>query len=168
MTFDPKWGGPQGSVTFTSLEDWTANPDPSIRYYSGTAVYRTVFDFGKPDPGKEYLLSLGGAGVMARVNLNGKDLGVAWTDPWTVSLGEALSEGENSLCIEVVNLWHNRLIGDEQKPYDGPEGGRWPSWMQEGTPRTSGRFTFTTWRHYTADTPLLPSGLFGPVRVLER
>ena len=168
VTFDPKWGGPQGSVTFTSLEDWTANPDPSIRYYSGTAVYRTVFDFGKPDPGKEYLLSLGGAGVMARVNLNGKDLGVAWTDPWTVSLGEALSEGENSLCIEVVNLWHNRLIGDEQKPYDGPEGGRWPSWMQEGTPRTSGRFTFTTWRHYSADTPLMPSGLFGPVRVLER
>ncbi|MDR2774017.1 MAG: hypothetical protein LBC19_04615, partial [Tannerella sp.] len=64
-----------------------------------------------------------------------------------------------------VNLWPNRLTGDEQLPYDGPEHGRWPDWLLEGKPRTSGRYTFTSVRHYRQDSPLLESGLTGPVEL---
>jgi hypothetical protein len=73
----------------------------------------------------------------------------------------------NALEIEVVNLWPNRLIGDEQLPYDGPEHGRWPDWLLEGKPRVSGRYAFAAWRHYNKDSPLFESGLLGPVTVGE-
>ncbi len=166
VRFDPKWGGPAEPVTFPSLQDWTASGDPAIRYYSGTAVYSTTFEMPALQEGR-YLVSLGDVKAMARVRLNGKDLGIAWTDPWTVSADGALKEGTNELEVETVNLWQNRLVGDERLPYDGPEGGRWPQWLKDGQPRTSGRVTFTTWRHYNADTPLLPSGLLGPVCIMK-
>jgi hypothetical protein len=77
------------------------------------------------------------------------------------------------LEIRVANLWPNRLIGDEQQPPDAeyaPGGNlsRWPEWLLKGEPRPSaGRLTFSTWKHYGKDSPLLPSGLLGPVRVLH-
>ena len=51
---------------------------------------------------------------------------------------------ENHLEVVVANLWQNRLIGDEALP-------------------EKDRYTFTTWHHYNADDPILPSGLIGPV-----
>lgn len=167
VRFDPKWGGPSEEVTFKTLEDWTLDPDPRIRYYSGKATYRTEFDMGE-EPQGDLLVDLGNVKAMARVSLNGKDLGIAWTTPWRVEASGSIRKGKNVLEIEVVNLWQNRLIGDETKPYDGPQDGKWPQWLIDGGKRPSDRYTFTTWRHYTADTPLLPSGLLGPVRVLSR
>ena len=79
---------------------------------------------------------------LARVRLNGKELGIVWTAPWQVRITDDLREKDNNLEIEVVNLWVNRLIGDETKPWDGVENGKWPEWLSEGKPRTSGRFTF--------------------------
>jgi len=73
--------------------------------------------------------------------------------------------------IQVANLWPNRLIGDEQEPPDAEyaKGGnlaRWPDWLLKGEPRPSrGRYTFTTWKHFGKDSPLLPSGLLGPVTI---
>ena len=167
VQFDPKWGGPAEAITFKSLEDWTLNKDPRIKYYSGTAVYSAEFDLGKTGS-EDVLVDLGDVKAMARVTLNGKDLGIAWTTPWRVKADGCLKEGKNVLQIEVVNLWQNRLVGDEQKVYDGPQGGKWPQWLLEGSKRPSDRYTFTTWRHYSADTPLLHSGLMGPVRILAR
>jgi hypothetical protein len=112
-------------------------------------------------------LDLGVVKDMARVRLNGEDLGVVWTAPWRVDITDRLKEGDNDLDIAVVNRWPNRLIGDERMPDDGIRDGKWPEWLLEGKPRTSGRFTFTTYKHYSADSPLLPSGLLGPVRVME-
>jgi hypothetical protein len=71
----------------------------------------------------------------------------------------------------VTNLWPNRLIGDEQHPEDCQWEGinlkNWPEWMQKGEPRpTKERQTFTTWKHWQKDSPLQPSGLLGPVKVL--
>lgn len=63
---------------------------------------------------------------MARVKLNVKDLGVAWTSPWAIDISSALQEKENKLEIEVANLWPNRLIGDEQLPDDGIKDDKWP------------------------------------------
>jgi hypothetical protein len=164
VAFDPAWGGPK-EITFDRLTDWAQHADSSIRYYSGTAIYRQNFDMPSVR-GKQLYLDLGKVKNMARVRLNGKDIGVVWTHPWRVDISKAAKTKGNQLEIEVVNLWANRLIGDEQLPYDGIENGRWPDWFTNGTPRTSGRYTFTTYRHFRKDSPLLESGLLGPVTVL--
>ena len=39
----------------------------------------------------------------------------------------------------------------------------WPQWLLEGKPSPTGRFTFTTWHHWTKDDALIDSGLLGPV-----
>ncbi|MDR1601084.1 MAG: glycosyl hydrolase [Tannerella sp.] len=167
VSFDPKWGGPE-SVVFDSLTDWTAHPNNGIKYYSGTAFYRQTFDMPADCSQESRLyLDLGKVKNMARVYLNGKDLGVAWTAPWRVDITEAVKSKDNRLEIEVVNLWANRLTGDEHLPYDGIEQGRWPDWLLEGKPRTSGRYTFASWRHYSKDFQLLESGLMGPVRIVS-
>jgi hypothetical protein len=167
VSFDPKWGGPE-SVVFDKLIDWTVHPDEGIKYYSGTAFYRQSFDLPDYEKDGKLYLDLGKVKNMARVRLNGKDLGVLWTAPWSVDITDVVKSKGNQLEIEVVNLWRNRLIGDEQLPYDGTEHGKWPEWLSEDKPRTSGRYTFTPGRPYNKDSKLLESGLTGPVRVIRQ
>ena len=95
------------------------------------------------------------------------DLGTIWTSPWQVDISGALKNGKNELKIEVTNLWGNRLIGDEQKKNDGIVNGQWPEWLLKEEKRPSDRYTFTTYPHYTKDTPLLESGLLGPVHIIQ-
>jgi hypothetical protein len=107
---------------------------------------------------------------MARVRLNGKDCGIAWKPPYLADITAAIRAGHNDLELDVVNLWINRLVGDEQLPLDGNWKDfetllEWPAWFTTGQPRPSGRYTFTSCRHYTKDSPLVPSGLLGPVKL---
>ncbi|MEC5145076.1 glycosyl hydrolase [Chitinophaga sp. 212800010-3] len=162
VTFDPKWGGP-GEVAFDTLQDWINRPEPGIRYYSGMAVYRKTFDLKALNSHATYLLQLGSVDNLASVTLNGKTLGTLWAAPWQIDITPALKEKNNQLEITVANRWPNRLIGDEQRPDDGIRNGQWPDWLLKNEPRNSGRFTFSTWKFYTKDSPLLPSGLHGPV-----
>jgi len=173
VSFDPKWGGPE-KITFEKLEDWSLRREEGIKYYSGTATYRQVFDIPPAESGNakaRHWLDLGTVENIARVRLNGHDLGVVWCAPWRVDITAAAKASGNALEIEVANLWPNRLIGDEQEPPDAEyaKGGnlaRWPDWLLKGEPRPSqGRLTFTTWKHFTKDSPLLPSGLLGPVTI---
>jgi len=99
------------------------------------------------------------------VKLNNKDLGIVWTSPWEINISDAVRETDNNLEITVINLWINRLIGDESEPWDGVENGKWPEWLLNGTPRPSRRYTFTTHRYYRKGDPLVESGLIGPVRI---
>jgi hypothetical protein len=165
VSFDPKWGGPESTV-FDKLIDWTAHSDKGIKYYSGTAFYRQTFDM--PDYKKDgtLYLDLGKVKNIARVRLNGKDLGIVWTAPWRADVTGVVKSKNNRLEIEVVNLWANRLIGDEQMPYDGISKGRFPDWLLEGKPRTSGRYTFAPYSPFGKNSPLLESGLLGPVTIL--
>jgi hypothetical protein len=170
VEFEPAWGGPE-RVVFDRLVDWTQRPEDGIRYYSGIAVYSKDFDLPEGDarPKRQRLfLDLGTVGHLARVKLNGKDLGIVWTAPWQVRIGDAVRRKGNRLEVEVANLWINRLIGDEAEPWDGIERGRWPDWLLEGQPRPTGRFAFTTNRYYKKDDPLVESGLLGPVRLVRR
>jgi hypothetical protein len=173
VSFDPKWGGPE-KVTFDKLEDWSLRPEAGIRYYSGTATYRHVFDLPpveKSGAKARLWLDLGIVKNIARVRLNGRDLGVVWCAPWRVDITAAVKTSGNALEIEVANLWPNRLIGDEHEPPDAEyvKGGRlarWPDWLLKGEPRPSkGRYTFATWKHFAKNSPLLLSGLLGPVTV---
>ena len=111
-----------------------------------TAKYKKSFNVptGSLVAGKKYFLDLGLVKNLARVRLNGSDLGVAWCYPWRLDATRALRNGDNRLEIEVANLWPNRLIRDAGLP---PEQ----------------RLTWTTDNPYKPDSPLLPSGLLGPV-----
>ena len=165
--FDPKWGGP-GEVVFEKLIDWAKHPAEGIRYYSGTAVYSVDFDLPeglKISRGDRLYLELGEAHCLARVKLNGKEVGVVWTTPSRVPLTGELKKKGNHLEIEVANLWVNRLIGDENEPWDGVVNGKWPEWLLKGQPRPTKRYTFAPYRFYKQGDPLLPSGLLGPVLV---
>ncbi|HTN05961.1 glycosyl hydrolase [Agriterribacter sp.] len=169
VSFDPKWGGPE-KIVFDRLEDWTTRSEEGIKYYSGIAVYSQRFDLletGSESKKTRTMLDLGDVKNLARVKLNGKDLGVLWTAPWQVDITGVVKQKGNLLEIEVANLWTNRLIGDEQLPDDGIKNGLWPAWLLQGTPRTSGRYTFTTYKHYQKDAPLLKSGLIGPVTIKQ-
>lgn len=166
VAFDPKWGGPE-NITFYSLTDWSLNENEGIKYYSGTAKYAKTFDLEEavnPSENNIYL-NLGEVKNMARIILNGKNLGILWTSPWRLNVSEAIKEKGNILEIEVVNLWGNRMTGDEQLPDDGVKDGEWPAWLLKNEPRTSGRFTFTPRRFYQKDSPLQSSGLLGPVSI---
>jgi hypothetical protein len=105
---------------------------------------------------------------MARVRLNGKDLGVIWCAPWRLDITKALKSKGNKLEVEVANLWTNRLIGDENEPDDGVIDGKWPEWLLNGTRRPTKRYTFTTYHYYKKDDPLMESGLMGPVTIQSR
>jgi hypothetical protein len=173
VRFDPKWGGPE-TATFDQLDDWTKRTEHGIRYYSGTATYRKTFDGNNGSH-----LDLGVVKCIAQVRLNGRDLGVVWTAPWGVPVPPGLlRERGNVLEVEVANVWANRLIGDEQEPPDCEwrpghmgHGGylkRFPDWFVKNQSRPSkGRYGFTTWNYFTKDSPLLPSGLLGPVRLMS-
>jgi hypothetical protein len=169
VRFDTAWGGPE-RITFDTLADWTKRDEDGIKYYSGNATYSCEFNL--PDSidvksGSDLYLDPGNVKNMARVILNGKDLGILWTHPMAVRINGAVKQKKNNLEIEVVNLWINRLIGDESKPWDGVENGRWPDWLVNAKPRTSGRYTFSTHRFYKEGDKLSPSGLIGPVRILK-
>jgi hypothetical protein len=162
LAFDPNWGGP-AKTSFETLQDWTTRSEPGIKYYSGIATYRKNWTLADVPKDRVYL-DLGVVHDMARVRLNGKDLGVVWCAPWRIEVTDAIKAGENSLEIEVANRWPNRLIGDKQaadanaRTVDSPG-------SQEDKKVKTGRYTYTTHDPYKADSPLLPSGLLGPVKL---
>jgi hypothetical protein len=177
VKFDPQWGGPKQAVTFNELVDWTTHAEHGIRYYSGTAVYRKKLDLTKVPDGASFL-DLGTVKHLARVRVNGTDLGVVWCAPWQVEIPAGLLKPSGNLVeIAITNVWANRLIGDEQEPDDcewttghvntGKFLKRFPDWFVKGQSRpSSGRFGFTTWNFFNKDSRLTSSGLLGPVRVL--
>lgn len=149
VEFDPKWGGK--TIKMDSLISWTNSSEEGIKYYSGTAIYRKVFDANSPIEGwgnrRFGAMDLGivkDVGI-AKVKLNGKDLGILWCPPYQVSVVGLLKEKGNVLEIEVVNTWRNRLIGDRGKPQNE-------------------RFTKTNIT-IKPDWKLEPSGLLGPVQL---
>jgi hypothetical protein len=166
VAFDPKWGGPK-KIAFDALQDWTARPEPGIKYYSGIATYRKTFNLAQVPGGKTYL-DLGVVHDMARVRLNGKDLGVVWCAPWRVEVTGAIKAGDNPLEIEVVNRWANRMIGDKQPADANVRTVDCPPGFLGGQKLKAGRYTFSTHDPYDSKSPLVSSGLLGPVQLLTR
>lgn len=118
--------------------------DPQVKYFSGTSIWRRRFDLpAGAAPGTPMRLDLGRVGDVAEVIVNGRSAGIAWKQPFEVDIGELVVAGANTVEVRVANLWVNRLIGDAQP------GAR--------------KVTFTAAPTYTADAPLRPAGLVGPV-----
>jgi hypothetical protein len=118
-----------------------------VKYFSGIATYTKTIQVSASwfKPGGEIWLDLGGVQDIAEVTVNGKPVAAAWRKPFRVNLTGALKSGANTLEVKVANVWVNRIIGDQQP----------------------GATKITTVQSYRADSPLLPSGLLGPVRLLS-
>ncbi|HEX5555505.1 MAG TPA: glycosyl hydrolase, partial [Chitinophagaceae bacterium] len=144
VTFDGAMRGPVGPVIFDQLQDWSKSKEDSIKYYSGTAIYKTTFSLTSLPKNQTIYLDLGNVKAMAQVTLNGENVGSVWTAPHQVNVTRAVKKGENLLTIKVVNTWVNRLIGDSKLPI-------------------ADRKTHADVNPYTPDSPLDPSGLMGPV-----
>ncbi|MBD0276996.1 MAG: glycoside hydrolase, partial [Flavisolibacter sp.] len=149
VTFQPNRGAP-ASVTFDKLVSYTENSDAGIKYFSGTATYTKTINVPANQlvKGAQIWLDLGEVNNLAEVGVNGKPLDVVWKKPYRVDVTNALKAGENKLEIKVINLWVNRLIGDAQ-------------------PGVTNKITYTTMPFYQANSPLQPSGLLGPVKVVS-
>ncbi len=149
VTFQQNRGAPE-KITLARLESWSESKDEGVKYFSGTATYTKTVN-ASPDwfkPGAQLWLDLGSVKNLAEVNVNGKSLGILWKAPFRVNVENALKPGANTVEIKVTNLWVNRIIGDRQ-------------------PNAAKQYTFTFPAAYRADSPLVPSGLLGPVRIIQ-
>jgi hypothetical protein len=147
VTFQADRGAPP-SLTLDKLSSWSDSPDGGVKYFSGTGSYtKTVIAPAEWfHPGAHFWIDLGDVKNLAEVTVNGKSLGIVWHAPYRVDLSTALRKGANEINIKVTNAWVNRLIGDEQ-------------------PNATTKYTFADVKPYKANSPLLPSGLLGPVRL---
>ena len=149
MVHFQKGRGAPDSVRFETLRSWTESDNPGIRYFSGSAIYEATVAMEDSLFGKAYgfTLDLGGVREIAEITLNGQSLGIDWTPPFRADVSGILKPGENSLTVVVTNLWPNRLIGDQFLP-------------------EAGRIAVTNIVKFTKASPLLDSGLLGPVKIL--
>jgi hypothetical protein len=162
-------------LVLSKLENLAGHADPAVKYFSGTATYSLKFEISNLK--SPMTLDLGKVHDLARVTLNGKDLGVLWQSPFTLDISSALKTGSNHLEIAVTNTWHNRLVGDEQFPADfewgedrqekGHAMKAYPDWFVKNQTRPEkNRKCFVVWYYHRKDTPLLPAGLVGPVTLI--
>jgi hypothetical protein len=171
VRFKQGWGAP-AFARFDTLMSWTESEKPGIKYFSGSATYSKTVSIPAEaiGRGRKIVLDLGRVKNFATVIVNGREFPPLWKEPFAIDVGDALRTGRNTIEVKVTNLWPNRIIGDEQHPPDVEWRGRalaeWPEWFLKKQPRPSaGRFTFTTWRLFEKDSPLLESGLLGPVEI---
>nr|WP_294895606.1 glycosyl hydrolase [uncultured Pedobacter sp.] len=148
VKFDKSYGGPSTSISMDKLTDWTSSADSSIKYYSGTAVYSKSIKLKRKDLKQTLYLNLGEIHDLASVTVNGKQVGVIWTNPHRINISSAIKKGKNQIEIGVTNTWHNRLIGDQSLSVDK-------------------RITQTTAPYHLEGESLLPAGLLGPI-VIEK
>jgi hypothetical protein len=151
VAFPPHLGAP-AQIELGSLSSWTASTDQGVRYFSGTATYGNQFTLpnGWDRSGSKVLLDLGRVREFAQVTVNGHKLSdILWKPPFTVDVTSTLKTGSNSIEVEVTNLWPNRIIGDMQ-------------------PGAKDKYTFTVYGAYKSDSPLVESGLLGPVKLLRQ
>ena len=97
----------------SELVDWSQSGEDLLKYYSGTANYSTRFEYQKTDE-KDVFIDLGKVGVMATVSVNGKNVGTTWMAPYRLKITDAVKSGENRLDVKVVNVWRNRITGDNK------------------------------------------------------
>lgn len=146
--FDQKNGG-TADEEFPELVSWTRKENPIVKYFSGTAIYKTTvtIDSTQLATSARIFIDLGVVKNIADLSINGTPAGVLWKAPFrTADIKPLLKEGDNLLEIKITNVWRNRMIGDVQPG--------------EKHPVTAIR------RFYKSTDKLLPSGLLGPVRII--
>ena len=149
LSFQPDRGAP-AKITLDKLESWSDSADEGVKYFSGTGTYTKTIQ-APPDwfkQGTHLSIDLGEVKNLAEVSVNGKPLGIRWKTPYRVDVTNVLKPGANTLEIKVTNPWVNRIIGDRQ-------------------PNVTKTYTFTSPKYYKANSRLVPSGLLGPVQIIQ-
>lgn len=179
----PEGLGAPSKIILNNLISLKDHEIDGVKYFSGTVTYRNTFNIpiSYISPNIRLFLDLGWVEVIAEVWINDHYVNTSWTIPHRMDITDFVHSGKNNLLVKVTNLWPNRLIGDEQLPseseYNGGGNGpraefmasikKLPDWYVEGKPKPpGGRITFTTWKHFSKDDPLLDSGLIGPVKII--
>ena len=149
VSFQAGRGAP-ATVALDKLIDWKDSDDKGVKYFSGIGTYTNTVsaatDWKKK--GTRIYLDLGDVKNIAEVTVNGKLVGTVWHAPYRVDVTDAIKSGSNEVSIKVINSWVNRLIGDEQ-------------------PDATTKYTFADVKPYRAKSPLLSSGLIGPVELVS-
>jgi hypothetical protein len=146
LRFPADRGAPD-EVKLAELLDWTRHADPGVKYFSGTATYQKAFNLPATLTASDgpLMLDLGTVKEVAVVRVNGEEAGVLWKEPYRIDVSGLVRPGRNELAIEVTNVWNNRLVGDVDKA------------PQDRITRTN------LTEKFKPDSPLLSSGLLGPV-----
>lgn len=146
VTFNGKLSNP-AQIHLEELLDLSKSANDSIKYFSGNMLYTTTFNFDSPlSKDEKVYLDLGEVNKLTKVWINEQYVGGAWTMPYSVDISSALKEGKNTLRIDVVNTWVNRMIGDKNLPKELRE-------------------TWAGINDYLPDSPLQKTGLIGPVKL---
>jgi len=154
-TLDGPWSvafqsgrGAPASITMDKLASWSDSQDKGVKYFSGTGTYTKTIQASADwfKPAAKLWIDLGDVKNLAEVSVNGKPLGIVWHKPYRVEVSGALKPGTNELTIKVIDPWVNRLIGDQQ-------------------PDQTVKYTFAPSKPYRANSPLVQSGLLGPVEI---
>jgi hypothetical protein len=147
--FQPDRGAP-AKITLDKLSSWSDSADEGVKYFSGTGTYTKTVQAPAAwfKTGARLWLDLGDVKNLAQVSVNGMSLGIVWKPPFRVDATGAMKVGANAVVLKVTNLWVDRLIGDQQ-------------------PNVAKKYTYTAQQFYRANSPLLPSGLLGPVRIVR-
>ena len=149
LSFQADRGAPT-KITVDKLASWSDNADEGVKYFSGTGTYTKTIQASRDwfKRGTRLLIDLGEVNNVAEVSVNGKPLGIAWKTPYRLDVTSALTPGANTVEIKVTNPWVNRIIGDRQ-------------------PNVTKTYAFTSPKYYKADSKLVPSGLLGPVQIMQ-
>ncbi len=153
VAFDPEWGAP-AQIKLPKLISWTDHKNEGVKYYSGAGFYTRTLEVPADwlVPGRRVHLDLGDVRELAEVYVNGKSAGVVWKPPFRVDITSLIIPGSNQLKIEVMNLWVNRLVGDQKLPAEKRF--------------THSNITFDGYWHRPQAWRVQPAGLLGPVRLL--
>ncbi len=136
---------PVGTRKWKKLSSLTESDETQVKYFSGTTTYSNSFNLSKKNLPAALSIDLGEVGQMADVYVNGEHVDFLWKAPYKACYEGKLKPGKNTIEVKVVNVWVNRLIGD----------------AQPGAQKHS----YCPVPFYNADSPLLPAGLMGPVKL---
>ncbi len=149
LSFQADRGAPP-KITLDKLASWSDSAEEGVKYFSGTGTYTKTIQASPDWFKRETRLSidLGDVKNLAEVSINAKPLGIVWKTPYRLDITNVLKPGLNTVEIKVTNPWVNRIIGDRQ-------------------PNATKTYTFTSPKYYKADSKLVPSGLLGPVQIIQ-
>lgn len=175
---------PPAPVTMETLRDWTSFGEDGkvasteLRYFSGTATYRTTLTLPNSSTppllhSSTRTLSLGELPTgLAHVFVNGVDCGIVWCAPWEADISRAVRAGKNEIEIRYTNNWYNRLVGDCFLPAENrvtcSSVHYWS--VPRRKPETKSRWPLLPTIHSgpSVSDKLQPSGILGPVSVVVR
>lgn len=140
-------------VAEVKLGDWKEYLEA---HFSGDAVYTISFDCAKNRAALPAQLDMGKVCYACSVSLNGKVVGRKIWAPYALRLDGLLKEGRNDLRITVTNTLANALLDPRvAAEWSRRQGAEWPVKCLSYDERA---------RKFEQDS--LPSGLYGPVRIV--